>query len=103
MLRAEDWPEMNPKQSSGGVLQQLRAWLRRSSTSVFVSLTCSFEVLATDCFMLAGVLYAEGRRVAKDKSRAVQWWQAAAAQGHAQAQYSLGTSAFSCQCRSVGA
>ncbi len=39
---------------------------------------------------MAGVSYAEGRGVSKDESKAVQWYGAAAAQGHAQAQYNLG-------------
>ncbi len=39
---------------------------------------------------MAGVQYAEGRGVAKDEAKAVQWWQAAAVQGHAQAQFNLG-------------
>jgi TPR repeat protein len=40
----------------------------------------------------AGVRYDEGRGVTQDKSKAVQWYAAAAAQGHAEAQYNLGTS-----------
>ncbi len=46
----------------------------------------------TDCWVLmAGACYLEGRGLAKDESKAAQWWQAAAAQGHADAQYNLGT------------
>jgi TPR repeat protein len=48
---------------------------------------------------MAGVHYAQGRGVAKDESKAVQWWQAAAAQGHAQAQFNLGL----CVTRSLSA
>ncbi len=36
-------------------------------------------------------MYAEGRGVAKDEAKAVQWWAAAAAQGDADAQFNLGT------------
>jgi TPR repeat protein len=32
----------------------------------------------------------DGQGVAKDESKAVQWWQAAAAHGLAQAQFNLG-------------
>ncbi len=35
--------------------------------------------------------YARGQGVAKDESKAVQWWAAAAAQGHVEAQFNLGT------------
>ncbi len=38
----------------------------------------------------AGIRYAEGRGVAKDESKAVQWYAAAAAQGHVDAQFNLG-------------
>jgi TPR repeat protein len=40
--------------------------------------------------MSTGMRYAQGRGVAEDESSAVQWLQAAAAQGHAQAQFNLG-------------
>jgi TPR repeat protein len=39
---------------------------------------------------MAGLSYAGGRGVARDESKAVQWWQAAAAQGDADAQLNLG-------------
>jgi hypothetical protein len=39
---------------------------------------------------MAGLHYARGRGVAKDESKAAQWYAAAAAQGHAQAQFNLG-------------
>jgi TPR repeat protein len=42
----------------------------------------------------AGMSYAQGRGVAKDESKAVHWWQAAAAQGVAEAQYNLGLRCF---------
>jgi hypothetical protein len=41
--------------------------------------------------LVAGVSYDQGQGVAKDEAKAVQWWQAAAAQGFAQAQFYLGT------------
>ncbi len=37
MLKAEEWPKTSRKQRSGGRLQQRRAMLRRSSTSVLLS------------------------------------------------------------------
>lgn len=36
-----------------------------------------------------GLMYAEGRGVAKDDAEAVRWYQLAAAQGHAGAQFNL--------------
>jgi hypothetical protein len=39
---------------------------------------------------MIGVCYAQGQGVAKDESKALQWWQAAVAQGLAGAQYALG-------------
>jgi TPR repeat protein len=39
---------------------------------------------------MVGVLYDSGQGVAKDESKAAQWFAAAAAQGHADAQYNLG-------------
>ncbi len=46
---------------------------------------------------MAGVHYAEGRGVAKDEAKAVQWWQAAAVQGYAQAQLKLGKCVGCCE------
>jgi TPR repeat protein len=40
--------------------------------------------------MFAGVCYADGLGVSKDEAKAVEWYSAAAAQGHAQAQFNLG-------------
>jgi TPR repeat protein len=39
---------------------------------------------------MVGVSYAQGQGMAKDESKAAQWYLAAAAQGHADAQYILG-------------
>jgi TPR repeat protein len=39
---------------------------------------------------MTGVSYDEGRGVAKDQSKAAQWYAAAAAQGFAHAQFNLG-------------
>ncbi len=38
-----------------------------------------------------GSMYDDGRGVAKDQSKALKWWTAAAEQGHAPAQLNLGT------------
>ncbi len=43
-----------------------------------------------DCTSIAGLMYYRGRGVAIDESNAVKLWEAAAAQGVAQAQFSLG-------------
>jgi TPR repeat protein len=42
-------------------------------------------------FAHAGLRYYKGDGVNKDESKAVRWYAAAAAQGHAQSQYHLGT------------
>ncbi len=47
-------------------------------------------MLAVDVSVIAGVRYAEGRGVDKDEAKAAQWYEAAAAQGLAQAQHNLG-------------
>ncbi len=39
---------------------------------------------------MVGVSYAQGQGVAKDESKAAEWFAAAAAQGHADAQNNLG-------------
>ncbi len=39
---------------------------------------------------MVGVCYDQGQGVAKDESKAAQWFAAAAAQGHVNAQYDLG-------------
>jgi TPR repeat protein len=39
-------------------------------------------------------MYADGRGVAKDESKAVSWWTAAAEQGVARAQFALGSTAL---------
>jgi TPR repeat protein len=39
---------------------------------------------------MVAVRYESGRGVAKDASKAVEWYAAAAALGHAKAQYNLG-------------
>jgi TPR repeat protein len=54
-------------------------------------------VLAARCLLVAGVCYDQGRGVAKDESKALKWWQAAADQGLAQAQVYLGM----CPCPGV--
>ncbi len=63
---------------------------------IFGTRLLDLSVLITDCCVpMAGVSYDAGRGVVKDESKAVQWWQAAAAQDNAQAQHNLGL----CVCR----
>ncbi len=56
---------------------------------MLVAVTQAFGLLA------AGVMYAGGRGVEKDESKAAHWWAAAAAQGIALAQFNLGTCGLS--------
>jgi TPR repeat protein len=39
---------------------------------------------------MVGICYSQGQGVVKDESKAAHWFAAAAAQGHADAQYNLG-------------
>jgi TPR repeat protein len=57
----------------------------------FVTSSRSASSPITDCdVLMAGGCYAQGRGVVKDDFKAVQWCEAAAARGHAQAQFNLG-------------
>jgi TPR repeat protein len=93
MLKVEVWPKMNPRLLSGWRQAQRKATPGRSSISVrwLDQLVFRAVVAPLICTLTAGAMYAGGRGVAKDESKAVKFWEAAAAQGFVQAQFNLGT------------
>jgi TPR repeat protein len=86
---------MRRKQLVGGQLLQRRGMHRRSSISVWRATTTRSDFVdqLLDCMVfgcMIGVCYHTGQGVIKDTATAALWWSAAAAQGHAQAQFNLG-------------
>ncbi len=84
---------MRQKQFVGMPLQQRRASLKRSATSVRLALSSKLSLVSLEAifrFFCSGLCYVHGRGVAQDESKAVYWWQTAAAQGDAHAQLNLG-------------
>ena len=75
----ETWQEVKQAALQGNsahVEQLLRPWAERGDARAQYNL---------------GVMYYDGRGVAQDYTKALKWWEKAAAQGDADAQYSLGT------------
>ncbi len=87
--KAKVWPKTCQRLFIGIQPLQLKAMRRRSSISV-CNVMCDRSMPSTHEWFASGFCYYKGEGVAKDLSKAVHWYTAAAVQGFAPAQYNLG-------------
>ncbi len=88
--KAVQWYAAAAAQGHAEAQYYLGRFALQSAIVSLVSLILNWRSLGAS----AGMCYAKGEGVTKDESKAVHWYEAAAAQGYVDAQFSLGMCFF---------